>query len=45
MDFTALGKIMEYLDNSPRLCRMVWACIGVAGVYVSAVLITAIRWW
>jgi len=44
-DYTNLRKIMELLDQSPRLYRLAWACVAVAAAYALAAIITAVRWW
>jgi len=47
-DYSALGKIMELLNESSPVRTLFWACIGVAALFgVAAILqgIAAIRWW
>jgi len=36
---------MESLNQSPRLLRLAWACIAVAGIFAVSALVSALRWW
>jgi len=44
-DYRALSILMESLNQSPKLLRLAWACIAVAGTFAVSALITALRWW
>jgi len=46
-DYRALENIMARIEDSPKISRMIWACIAVAAGYVVlfglAALMTAAR--
>jgi len=44
-DYSAIGRIMELLEESPELRRLAWACIVAVYGYIAVLLIAAIRWW
>jgi len=36
---------MEHLEKSPRLLRLLWACVLVAATHVVLSGLAALRWW
>jgi len=44
-DYSAIGKVMELIDESPRLHRLAWALVLIGLLFGAAAVISAIRWW
>jgi len=46
-DYSAIGKIMELLNNSKDLRRLAWGILVVAALFALSPpdLVAAIRWW
>jgi len=44
-DYSAIGKVMDVLENGTHARRIVWAMVAAGWLYVLTLFITAIRWW
>lgn len=45
MDYRPIVNALKIIHVSGRVRRLAWGCVFVAGVFASAALISAIRWW
>jgi len=43
-DYKALSIIMESIHQSPKVLRLAWACIAVAGLFALGYLIGNLPW-
>lgn len=45
MDYRPIVSALKIIHASDRVRRLAWGCVFVTGMFATAAIISAVRWW